>query len=102
MEDYGTTSLKINVELYYVLYTLTPPPPPTFPMQVKHTADAAHDSQLYWVHDGPLLAYLGVSPDRSTFAPTVIRREAMLKEVTALSHEPGMGGCACVYICIRM
>jgi len=30
VEDYGTTSLKINVELYYVLYTLTPPPPLPF------------------------------------------------------------------------
>ena len=78
----------LPISLFFVLH-MHPSPPCTLSMQVKHTADASHASQLYWVHDGPLLAYLGVAPDRGTFAPTVIRREAMLKEVTAISHEPG-------------
>lgn len=62
-------------------------------LQVRHTAAAAHAAQLFWVHDGPLLAYLGAAPSADTFAPTVIRREAMLKEVTAISHEPGAAPC---------
>lgn len=92
----GMLSLRTNPISYPILHVFAfhrsshaPPPPCTLSTQVKHTADASHDAQLYWVHDGPLLAYLGVSPDRGIFAPTVIRREAMLKEVTAISHEPG-------------
>ena len=54
-----------------------------------HAAAAGHDASLYWVSDAPLLAYLGAVPARPLFAPTVIRREAMLAAVEAISHEPG-------------
>lgn len=63
---------------------------PRCPAPVTHTADADFDCALYWVTDEPLLQYLGCTPSRAIFEPTVIRREAMLKEVERVSHEPGV------------
>lgn len=58
------------------------------------SAGAVHkgtaDSALYWVTDEPLMQYLGVSPIKNKFEPTVYRREQMLAEVERISHEPGV------------
>lgn len=53
----------------------------------SHRASA--DTSLYWVSDEPLLAYLGVRPDRPRFAPTLYRRERMLAELERVRAEPG-------------
>jgi len=47
------------------------------------------NSALFWVHDEPLLTYLGVRPTISKFRLTVFRKERMLAEVERISHEPG-------------
>lgn len=53
-----------------------------------HTATM--DSALYWVSDEPLMEYLGVSPNKDKFEPTVFRREQLLAAVENISHEPGV------------
>lgn len=61
-----------------------------FPMsneKVTHTA--TEDSAIYWVHDAPLLKYLGVSPNCKKFKPTHFKRERMLAEVERIKHQPG-------------
>ena len=60
---------------------------------VKHTADAAAsggDVSLYWIHDEPLLRYLGVAPCEAVFKPTLYTRDALLAEVERIRHEPGV------------
>jgi gentisate 1,2-dioxygenase len=46
---------------------------------VTHQADA--DAALYWVHDGPLLSYLGVTPTVPRFRPAFYDRDAMDREI---------------------
>jgi gentisate 1,2-dioxygenase len=50
--------------------------------RAEHHADA--DATFYWVHDEPLLRYLGVTADAPRFEPTLYPREravAVLEEV---------------------
>eukprot|EP01039_Chlorochromonas_danica_P001581 gene1584-1727_t len=54
---------------------------------VSHSSSA--DSALYWVHDQPLLTYLGVKPALQKFKPTLFRKERLLAEVERISHQPG-------------
>nr|MBA2482617.1 hypothetical protein [Planctomycetota bacterium] len=61
----------------------------TVPAGAEITHVASADTTLYWVSDAPLLAYLGVAPDRARFAPTLYRREAMLAEIARVRAEPG-------------
>lgn len=48
-------------------------------------ADALHsataDSALYWVHDAPLLNYLGVAPSQQRFTPVLYTKERLQKEL---------------------
>jgi gentisate 1,2-dioxygenase len=46
---------------------------------VTHQADA--DAALYWVHDGPLLQYLGATPTAPRFRPAFYDRDAMDREI---------------------
>lgn len=41
---------------------------------------------LYWVHDEPLMDYLGVKPRGKKFEPTMFKRERMLAEVEQIRH----------------
>jgi gentisate 1,2-dioxygenase len=50
--------------------------------------DAAEDAALYWVHDEPLLRYLGVVPRQARFSPTVYRRAAIHRALDAVIHDP--------------
>ncbi|MBM4010369.1 MAG: cupin [Planctomycetes bacterium] len=50
--------------------------------------DAAEDAALYWVHDEPLLRYLGVVPRQARFSPTVYRRAAIHRALDAVVHDP--------------
>ena len=50
--------------------------------------EASATSVLYWVHDAPLLSYLGVAPNRARFQPTVYRSHALKQELEALAKCP--------------
>lgn len=41
---------------------------------------------LYWVHDEPLMDYLGVTPTIAKFEPTLFKREQMLAKVEEITH----------------
>jgi gentisate 1,2-dioxygenase len=43
---------------------------------------------LYWVHDEPLMDYLGVTPNKraNKFEPTLYKRDDMLAQVEEISH----------------
>ena len=43
---------------------------------------------LYWVHDEPLMDYLGVTPNKRSnkFEPTLYKRDDMLAQVEEISH----------------
>ncbi|NPA71251.1 MAG: hypothetical protein GXO35_00350 [Gammaproteobacteria bacterium] len=44
-----------------------------------HTA--TEDTAIYWVHDGPLLNYLGVQPSVQKFEPVLYTKERLTKEL---------------------
>lgn len=46
-------------------------------------------SSLYWVHDAPLLSYLGVAPVCRRFEPALYERARLEAEVERVRHEPG-------------
>ena len=50
---------------------------------------ASEPSVLYWVHDEPLLRYLGASPSEARFTPTLYRHERLLAEVARVRAQPG-------------
>jgi len=52
----------------------------------QHYAEA--DAVLYWVHDEPLLRYLGAKPDRPRFAPTHYPAARSLAELDAIAAAP--------------
>ena len=49
---------------------------------------AKQESILYWVHDGPLLTYLGVQPNRARFEPTHYPAQVLQTELDALLADP--------------
>jgi len=51
---------------------------------VTHIAD--EDAALYWVHDAPLLEYLGVTPTAPRFKPAFYSREYMHAEVNRIKE----------------
>ncbi|CEF97267.1 RmlC-like jelly roll fold [Ostreococcus tauri] len=59
-------------------------------------AEAKGGAALYWVHDEPLMQYLGVSPaDEKKFEPTLYRREQMLERVEEIKHDSGASNNRC-------
>lgn len=60
----------------------------TLPAGGPATHSAAEDAALYWVHDEPLLRYLGAMPRQPRFQPTVYRRGAILEALEAVVHDP--------------
>jgi gentisate 1,2-dioxygenase len=68
---------------------------PVTPGALTHkctSADSHGGAALYWVHDGPLMDYLGVVPAAPKFAPTLFERERMLAEVREIAHAAPAGG----------
>lgn len=64
---------------------------PATPGAARHTSSvAAGDASLYWIHDEPLLRYLGAAPSEPRFSPTLYTRERLLAAVEAIRHEPGV------------
>ena len=49
---------------------------------------ANKESILYWVHDGPLLTYLGVEANRARFEPTHYPAQVLQTELEALLADP--------------
>jgi gentisate 1,2-dioxygenase len=59
----------------------------TLPAGGPAVHDAAEDAALYWVHDEPLLRYLGAAPRQPRFSPTVYRRTAIHQALDAVVHD---------------
>jgi gentisate 1,2-dioxygenase len=51
----------------------------------EHRAD--EDAALYWVHDEPLLRYLGVTPTEPRFEPTLFPHERAMAELRKAEEE---------------
>mgnify|MGYP006282044929 CR=1 FL=1 len=59
------------------------------PVDESLTHQADTDSALYWVHDEPLLRYLGVRPSEPRFRPTLFTRERLQQELADVCDQPG-------------
>ena len=53
--------------------------------------EAVSTSVLYWVHDAPLLSYLGVAPTTPRFEPTHYSAAWLNQELQELVEKPGSG-----------
>ncbi|WP_435009031.1 cupin domain-containing protein [Tundrisphaera lichenicola] len=60
----------------------------TLPAGEGATHEAEDDSAFYWVHDEPLLRYLGVRASEPTFPPTLFRAEDTLAELAKAAADP--------------
>jgi gentisate 1,2-dioxygenase len=49
---------------------------------------ATSDAALYWVHDAPLLTYLGVRAAAPRFRPTLYKHEDEDRELDKIQHDP--------------
>ena len=49
---------------------------------------AGDDAAVYWVHDEPLLRYLGVEATRRQFSPTLYKRESIHEALEAVIRDP--------------
>eukprot|EP00465_Bigelowiella_longifila_P004739 CAMPEP_0185259152 /NCGR_PEP_ID=MMETSP1359-20130426/7983_1 /TAXON_ID=552665 /ORGANISM="Bigelowiella longifila, Strain CCMP242" /LENGTH=405 /DNA_ID=CAMNT_0027844953 /DNA_START=44 /DNA_END=1261 /DNA_ORIENTATION=+ len=56
---------------------------------ITHTASST--AVLYWVHDEPLLRYLGVKSSEKKFEPTLYTKEMLMDCVEEIKREPGSG-----------
>lgn len=56
-------------------------------LEVRHLADA--DAAIYWVHDEPLLRYLGVAPAVARFRPTLFSNDRLMEELNKVRNQPG-------------
>ena len=61
----------------------------TFPASSRATFFADADSALYWVHDEPLLRYLGAEATEPKFRPTKFPRARAVAELEAIAARPG-------------
>ena len=52
-------------------------------------ADDFGGAALYWVHDAPLMDYLGATPTTAKFYPALFKRERMLAAVQTIGDETG-------------
>ena len=87
MRGAGTTRLADGGEFSWHVGDLF-----TLPAGGPAFHDAAEDAALYWVHDEPLLRYLGAAPRQPRFAATVYRRKAILEALDAVVHDPSSAG----------
>ena len=60
----------------------------TLPAGDGATHEAEDDSAFYWVHDEPLLRYLGARASEPTFRPTLFRAEETLAELARAASDP--------------
>ena len=64
----------------------------TLPAGSRAMHAAVDDAALYWVHDEPLLRYLGVQAAVPRFSPTVYRRAAIMQALEAVVRDPSSAG----------
>jgi gentisate 1,2-dioxygenase len=60
----------------------------TLPARSRALHAAGDDAALYWVHDEPLLRYLGVEASRRQFAATLYTRESIHEALEAVIRDP--------------
>ncbi|OBK14320.1 cupin [Mycobacterium asiaticum] len=61
----------------------------TLPAGTPATFCAGADTAMYWVHDEPLLRYLGVRATEPRFRPTKFRRADVVAELQQIAARPG-------------
>jgi gentisate 1,2-dioxygenase len=61
----------------------------TLPAGSRAMFSADSDSALYWVHDEPLLRYLGAQADEPKFRPTKFPRARAVAELEQIAARPG-------------
>ena len=52
-------------------------------------AESHGAAALYWVHDEPLMNYLGATPNVKKFEPTLYKKKDLLERVEQIKHETG-------------
>ncbi len=60
----------------------------TLPAGDEAVHEAVEDSAFYWVHDEPMLRYLGARADEPTFRPTLHRAEDARAELDKAAADP--------------
>ena len=60
----------------------------TLPACSPAVHSAAFDASLYWVHDAPLLKYLGVEATQKNFSPTLYNRDTMREKLEEIVQDP--------------
>lgn len=60
----------------------------TLPARSRAEHVAGDDAALYWVHDEPLLRYLGVEATKRHFAPTLYTHTAIMEALDAVLRDP--------------
>ncbi|GDY13269.1 hypothetical protein LBMAG53_21470 [Planctomycetota bacterium] len=61
----------------------------TLPSSKSLQHQAERDAALYYVHDQPLLSYLGATAAAPRFSPALYRRDRLLAEIARVRAEPG-------------
>jgi gentisate 1,2-dioxygenase len=59
----------------------------TLPAVPDALHSATQDAALYWVHDAPLLHYLGVQPTEQRFSPVLYTKQRLLDELSKVRAE---------------
>jgi len=60
--------------------------------QMMHSCSSAethNGAALYWIHDEPLMTYLGVTPNFKKFNPTLYKKTELLAHVDEIRHKTG-------------
>jgi gentisate 1,2-dioxygenase len=83
MRGSGSTRLADGLEITWHAGDLL-----TLPAGGRATHAAIDDAALYWVHDEPLLRYLGVEARQPKFSPTLYRREAIMQALDTIVRDP--------------
>jgi gentisate 1,2-dioxygenase len=72
---------------------------PVTPGAITHKCTSAEEfggAALYWVHDEPLMDYLGVNPSsKKKFEPTLYRKKDMLDRVEEIKHDKSASNNRC-------
>lgn len=61
----------------------------TLPAQCRSTHHAESETLMYYVHDEPLMRFLGATATERKFRPTKFRRDDCVAELTAIATKPG-------------
>ena len=59
----------------------------TLPAKSRALPSATADAAFYWVHDEPLLRYLGTTATQRQFPPTLYRRDEIHKALDVVIHD---------------